>query len=270
MVSDRLRRRDNMKKLLLPLLGLAMCAGAVAVGWQPSRTADAQSSALCGTTHDALDTQELEFLHHLVDWRASVGLSGQLQTSAPLSAAAAWFAQHLVEEGIAGPTGHHDHNGNRWPERAVFCGYPQQFAYGSGEGVSFLYGSGPITVSPSEAVYGGTIGNFQHQGVTYPGSGAYINAGAPWPAKCVGAAHYSGQGGTAWIVIIAQYPADQACPQALTFEPPTQSDPTTTSTPSVTNTPTNSPTPTRTPSPTPTPTQEGFYSFAPQVVSNPD
>lgn len=261
MVSDRLpRRNDVMKKLLLPLLGLAMFGGAVAIGWQPSRTADAQSSSLCGTTHDNIDSGEHEFLQHLVDWRASVGISGSLQGSPPLNAAAAWFAQHLVENGVAGPTGHHDHNGNVWYQRAIDCGYPQQFAMGSGEGVSFLYGSGSISVSPYEAVYGGTVGNFQHQGVTYPGSGAYINAPNPWPAKCVGAGHYSGEGGTAWIVIIAQYPADQTCPQTLSFESPTQANPTAT----------NTPTPTRTPTPTPTPTPEGFHTFAPQVVSNPD
>lgn len=229
----------------------------------------AAATGPCGTAHDGLTSEEFEFIGHLEDWRAARGLnSADLEPSGPLNAAAAWFAQHLAEEGPYGNSGHLDHFGRAWYDRAIDCGYPSNFAMGSGEGTFFIQSGGSVNVGPYEAVYGGTIGTFAHQGVTYPGSGAYITAGSSWPAKCVGAAKYQSGNAVAWIVVIAQYPANQACPQPVTGTPPTSTP--TQGTIVSTPTPTASPSPTATPSPTPpvVPTATGLRAIAPQVVSD--
>ena len=56
----------------------------------------------CGTSHDAMDAEEYEFLGLLQNWRdANLSNSSPLQVSGPLNAAAAWFAEYQVQKGGA-------------------------------------------------------------------------------------------------------------------------------------------------------------------------
>lgn len=238
-------RKASLVRVLLPVTGIVMLAlgmGMLALGQGPD-TATAQGGP-CGTPHDALDGEEQEFLGLLEDWRDDNGRSpAELETSGALNAAAAWFAQHLMEEGPAGNSGHLDHYGRDWRERAEDCGYPGTAgfppSYGSGEGTGYLAGSGSIEVGPEQAL----------DLVTYPNSGVEIHTpGSPIPAKCVGVGRYE----TTWIVVIAQWPANEPCPESSAQG----ADPTATSTPTETEPATETPTPTPTETPTPTPTPE--------------
>jgi hypothetical protein len=257
------RRAAGLFAIALFALGavMALWAGVLTQG-QPSPVM-AQSGP-CGTTHDALDAQELEFLGHFRDWRAANNLTrADLEVSGALNAAAAWFAEHLVGGGAQG--GHVDAYGRNWAQRALDCGYSgttsggTPFAFGSGEGTFFLQAGGQLNVTPFEAVYGGTIGSFQHSGVTYPGSGAWLSVGGSLPGKCVGVGRAQNSAGTAvaWIVLVAQYPANAPCPESNVWVQPTASP-----TASPTATATASPTP----SPTPSPTAEPLWqSYAPGI-----
>lgn len=254
------------------VLGLAAIV-ALVVDDQPESVS---AAGPCGTAHDGLDTQELEFLDHFRNWRASNNRQlADVQVSGALNAAAAWFAQHIVEHGPNGD-GHTDHLGRRWAERAQDCGYPgvfQPFQYGSGEGTFYIVGGQRLNVSPYEAVYGGSIGTYQHNGVTYPGSGAWLSSASSNPAKCVGVGRYQSASGQslAWIVLVAQYPASSPCPQSIASPPtttPPTATPTATATP-VTPTATTTATPTATPSPTSEPEPgEEWESYAPGLSVN--
>lgn len=239
------------------VLAVAAVAGAGVITGPQSPAVQA-SNHLCGTSHDALDSQELEFLDHLRDWRAANNYQiADLEVSGALNSAAAWFAQHLVENGPAGPTGHHDHYERTQGQRALDCGYPSPYASVAGEGTFYLAAGQPFSVTPYEAVYGGSVFGFDHDGVTYPGSGAGSRGPAshPWPVKCVGAGRYQNASGTAhaWIVVIAQYPAGEACPGSTASPPPTA---TPSASPTMPATATPSPTATVEPTATPGPTQE--------------
>lgn len=214
----------------------------------------------CGTTHDAVDSEEQQLIGLLEQWRAQhVSGAPGLNVSGALSAAAAWYAQHQVEAGPFG--GHADQFGRTYWERARDCGYPSNYAMGSGEGVYVFGSSGNPHIGPAEAM----------AGLDYPGSGINMPAGSgSLPAKCVGVGVYRGGGTTAWIVIIAQYPAAQACP-ASSAQPPTPptTAPTTpagatntatsTSTSTSTATATATATKTATPTGTATPTAPAGY-----------
>lgn len=219
---------------------LALAAGLVLVTFGQGTDDAAAQGGPCGTAHDGLDQQEHTFIGLLEDWRAQNGYSpANLEPSSALNAAAAWFAQHLMEEGPAQNSGHMDHYGRDWRQRAQDCGYPgvyQPLYYGSGEGTGYLAGSGPIQVGPEQAL----------DLVTYPGSGVRIHTpGYSNPAKCIGVGRYK----TTWIVVIAQWPASQPCPEseAQDLEP----TPTATPTTPATATPTDTPVPTATPTPEP-------------------
>lgn len=253
-----------MKKLIsIAALGL-LGAGLLAVSLA-SRNATASAPGPCGTAHDAVSAEEAQLLGLLKSWRdANIAGSSSvaMEQSGALNAAAAWYAQQQVQAGPFG--GHLDQNGHTWVQRARDCGYGS-YAAGSGEGVYVVAGSGQLNVGPNEAM----------AGLQYPGSGISMPsmAGSSLPAKCVGVGVYREGNATAWVVIIAQYPASQPCP-ASTGAPPgpspsSTSSATATSTAtatgtSATATPTR--TPTRTPTPTATPTRQTFRSRLPQVA----
>ncbi|MFN8508788.1 MAG: hypothetical protein U0547_14655 [Dehalococcoidia bacterium] len=234
---------------LLAVLGAVLfCAAMLTGGSTPARAA----SGPCDPASASISGEEQEFLGLLQAWRnANIANSQQLTLSAPLSAAAAWFAEYQVSHGAMG--GHGDTYGRSFNDRARDCGYPAPYYNGLGEGVFGSGSSGGSNVPPSAAIIG----------ITYPGSGVYITAGSP-PVKCVGIAVARNQAGTltAWVALIAQYPAGTACPQTATTTSPSPS-PTTTagaSSPTATWTPTATtpagtvtPTPTATATATPTP-----------------
>ena len=269
MTNARLPRRRALAALVPGLAGamvLVIAGGMALMGSTQAEDAQATQN-LCGTDHDALDAGEQTFLGHLRDWRADEGLvEADLEVSGALNAAAAWFAQHLVEEGATPPNAHEDAYGRGWAERAVDCGYPDdQIIYGSGEGMLYLEDNKPLAVPPRDAVYGGTAGPHEHSGVTYRTptmSGAWLSRGGTLPAKCVGAAQYASSDGhkIAWVVVIARYPANEPCPDSNVSPPePTETPtvPPATATSAATETPTTAPpepTATSTPEPEPTTT----------------
>jgi len=237
---------------LLAVLGAVLfCTAMLTGGSTPARAA----SGPCDPYSAAISGEEQEFLGLLQQWRnANIPNSQQLTLSAPLSAAAAWFAEYQVSHGAMG--GHGDTFGRSFNDRARDCGYPAPYYNGLGEGVYGSGSSGGSNVPPSAAI----------AGITYPGSGVYITAGSP-PVKCVGVAVARNQAGTltAWVALIAQYPAGTACPQTTTATSPSPSptatagagSPTATRTPTATApagsvtpaTPTATPTATVTPAP---------------------
>lgn len=241
-------RRRPAVILLCAAIGLFAGAFGVFVAREPSLAVAAAGP--CGTSHDGLSAEESEFVGLLEAWRAARHFqSSALEVSAPLNAAAAWFAEYLVNGGEL--NGHFDSYGRNWFQRAIDCGYDPYYAQGSGEGVGFIAGSG---INP--ASFGATEGL---QLVDYPGSGITINAGGSLPAKCVGVGVYRSENAVAWIVVIAQWQAGWACPQDVTGE-------------SASPTPTSSPSPTPSPTPMPTPTPilaPEWRAYAPNVVSNP-
>ena len=211
---------------MLGVLGLLLCAPLMLV----DRDASAVSGT-CGTSHDGLDSEEATFLGLVQGWRdQNLANSTDLEVSGALNAAAAWFAQWQVESGA--PGGHNDNLGRNWVQRAADCGYPTTYAPGSGEATYAVASSGQLSIGAAEGA----------AGVVYPGSGVY--ADTPFttiPFKCAGAAVYRNAAGTvvAWVFVVAQFPAAQACPGS------------TGSVPSVTPTATASPTPTVSPTPLP-------------------
>jgi hypothetical protein len=240
-----------MRIALLSLLGLVLVAAA-GVGLIVASDRDAAAAGPCGTPHDDLDSGEVEFIALLQAWRDQnlVHPSAQLIASAPLNAAAAWQAEYLANHPFVF-NGHIDGEGRNWAERADDCGYDPFWSYGSGEGVFALAGSMAFDISPAEGV----------EGVLYPGSGAradFPSSPSQPPFRCIGVAKARNANSTsvAWIVVLAQFPASQDCPQALSTSPGPS--------PSPTHTPTASPTP----SPTPTPTQQtSWNSWAPGLTA---
>jgi len=256
-------RRFHPAALLLGATGLLILAAGIVLARGPLTASAAEGP--CGTSHDELTTEEISFLQNLADWRSANGYSSTFVTSGPLNAAAAWFAEYLVNGGQT--NGHSDSYGRTWVQRAIDCGYTgttsngTPLAYGSGEGTFFLQASVALDVGPYDAVFGGTVAGQTHQGVTYPSSGVHLPGTQSLPAKCIGAAKAQNASGTsvAWIVVIAQWQANVPCPQEITGTGGESSP-----TPTPTETPTVSPTPTSTPVPTPE-----WIAFAPAVVSNP-
>ncbi len=195
----------------------------------------------CGTSHDAVDGEEAQFLQLLQAWRdTNIANSSPLQQSGALNAAAAWFAEYQVSNGGFG--GHTDNLGRTWVQRAIDCGYDAYYAFGSGEGVYVVTSSAPLSIGPSQAL----------AGITYPSSGVRISAPPSLPAKCVGVAVKRNATGTAvaWVAVIAQLPSAQACPASTATTP----SPSASASSTLTNTPTPTATPTNTPTPSPTPT----------------
>ncbi len=244
-----------MRKLLL----FVLIAGAISMAVVALRLPDAEAAAgPCGTSHDAVDSEEAQFLSLLQQWRdQNLPNSSPLQLSGPLNAAAAWFAEYQVSKGGGG--GHYDNYGRNWAQRAADCGYPEFYALrATGEGVYAVAASAPPNVGPSQAVVG----------ITYPTSGAamWVPASGNYPpVKCVGVAVKRNAAGTvvAWVAVLAQYPSSQSCPEAATGGG--GSTVTATVTP---GTPTPSPTPTSTPTKTPSPTPVTYHAFAPLVSTD--
>ena len=158
----------------------------------------------CGTSHDAMDSEEYLLLPLIEQWRAAnLPYATPLEVSGALSAAAAWQAEYLATHTTGG--GHGDNYGRTWVERAIDCGYDGAtsggipYAYGSGEAVYALAGSFPLDIGPTEAL----------DGLVYPGSGLHITTpSSSLPAKCVGIAVYRTPDSTsvAWVVVIAWLP----------------------------------------------------------------
>ncbi len=225
--------------VLLPLTGLVLMVAGLLASETP-----AAAAGPCGTAHDGLDGPEQEFLALLGDWRAvNVTFHTPLEASGALNAAAAWFAQDMVQKGPFGD--HIDSLGRGWWQRAADCGYDEYFATGSGEGAYLATSpSDPVFVTPASAIDGMANQNRSESGIRIR------VAGDIWPVKCVGVGHYRNAAGTreAWVTVLAQFPAGESCPGSNAAPEET---PTNTATPTATATRTASPTPTKTATPQP-------------------
>jgi hypothetical protein len=211
----------------------ALAGAAVLFVSQP----DVSAAGPCGTTHDELDADEAALLSLFQDWRDdNLANSSTLTASGPLNAAAAWFAQYVSEGGVT--NGHSDNFGRDYFDRAIDCGWP--YFGGMGEG-------GVYTTSVAEA------------GSLLPGTSVATMQVPPTPnyppVKCAGVGRAGSGNDMVWIVLLAQFPANQPCPQSLSTAPGPS--------PSATNTPTPSPTPTKIP-------QTNWTTWAPGLASNED
>ena len=235
------------------ILLLAGLLSAVVAIFLATRGEEARAAGPCGTTHDAVDAEEQQFLGLLQAWRLQNVSNEPMEMSGALNRAAAWFAEYQVTNSAFG--NHNDSSGRNWAQRAIDCGYTAKltngidyWAQGSGEGI-FGAATGGAAVGPAAAL----AGMLSQQGSQ---SGIFITGSPPnFPAKCYGAAVYRSGAKVAWVVVIAQLPFNQSCPGGSGGGPPSTT--TTTSTATATATPTRTPTPSPTPSPTPTPRGDG-------------
>jgi hypothetical protein len=232
-----------MRIALLSLFGLVLVAAA-GVGLVVTSIPHAVAAGPCGTSHDALDADEAGLLAHFQAWRDdNLANSSQLNASGPLNAAAAWFAEYVAS---GGPTnGHSDKFGRDYFDRALDCGWP--YLGGMGEG-------GVYTESLAEAA--AMLPQTSVANMQVPPTPNYP------PVKCAGVGRATVGNTTVWIVLLAQFPTSQECPQALNTSPEPSPSPTPTASPS----PTSTASPTPSPTPTPTP-QTSWNSWAPGLTA---
>lgn len=227
-----------MKRLpfALLLLALAFAATTFALTREDARAAGGP----CNTANAGVTASEGQLFSQINTWRAGKGLPA-MTLSAPVNAAAQWFAEAMVANGLTG--GHTDQFGRSWEERLIDCGYPAQLVgWGSGEALApFLSGAGSV---PDAFTAITTARAGQQNGVQAP---------APW--ECGGVGYAANPNGTvkhAWVVVVTSAPSSAQCPQAVS--PGASATATTTATSTATNTPTPTKTPTPSPTPSPTPT----------------
>ena len=213
-------------RLLTALLVLPLLVGAaIALG----STMRAGADGPCGTSHDAMDAEEFAFLADLQDWRdANLENSSPLTPSGPLNAAAAWFAEYLAAGGST--NGHSDKYGRDYYDRALDCGWPPVLGR-MGEG-------GIFTTTAAQAAAA-----MPHKEFEVPNDPRY------YPLRCIGVGRAEADGETVWIMLLAQFPANQDCPSAQ-YSAQTASAP--------------SPTPIQTPEPTPS----SWRSWVPGIAND--
>jgi hypothetical protein len=229
-------------------LGFLFAAGAIVAGLQ-SGPEPASAIAPCGDP--AVSAEENDFLVRLNQWRSqNISSHKPLRHDTSLHRSAQGYANFLANNESMG--GHHA-DGSSWDARAVLCGYPADYAPGSGEGVSFLTSSTPVSMSAEAA-----LDNM----IDHGGSGVYIPGSTPgfW-YRCVGVGKASLSQGSvhrvAWVVVIAAGDPDAPCDadggavsaQASSSPSPTATTPTATATTPATATPTRTATPTNTTQP---------------------
>ena len=217
------------------VLGVSLAAG---------HPRDARALAACQTHTNT--SEEVAFVGLLQSWRnANIPGSYPLVYSAPLNAAAAGYAQFLVDHPGSGG---HDADGGNWASRAIQCGYPANIAAG-GEGLAVVQGSGTVSVSPQQAL--DIMAAEQYGGVHVPAI-----VGAP-QVRCVGVAKVRAASGheDAWVTLL--FGTYTTCPEPVVPQQPTSPTPSPSSTATKTQTPTSTPTKTPTPSPTPAPRTDG-------------
>lgn len=195
----------------------------------------------CGTSHDALNTDEAKMVGLVQQWRNdNVANPGPLQVSGVLNRAAAWFAQWQVDNGV--PGGHSDNLGRSWAQRIQDCGYDGYWYMGSGEAVTGIKSQGGANDSrmyiwPDDAL----------RQMTYPGSGLRNPGTAGSPVKCIGVAVVQQEPGgraVSWVVVVMQFDKGLDCPEAQGAV----------AGPSASPSPSASPNPSPSPSPSPSPT----------------
>ena len=234
--------RGSVSALVAGLGLLALALGVTMTGGRPQ---DARALAACQVHSNT--AEELAFIELLQMYRNQhIQGSYPLVLSAPLNAAAAGYAQFLIDHPGSG-----DHyadggtQGRAWADRAIQCGYPANIAAG-GEGLAVVQGSGPVSVDPQSAL------NIM-AAETYGGVNVPAIVGAP-QVRCVGVAKVRAANGRedAWVVLL--FGTYTTCPEPVTPPPPSTNA---SSTATKTSTPTSTPTKTPTPSPTPPPRTDG-------------
>jgi hypothetical protein len=231
---------------------------AVAAVYFSTRGEDVLAAGPCGTSHDAMDAEEQQFLGLLQAWRAGGVSNEPVEISGALNQAAAWFAQWQVTNNALG--GHQDSFGRGQGQRAIDCGYTIKTSYGvywasvAGEGV---FSPPPGATSGAQAALAGMVGQQGSQ------SGIFMTGTQNFPAKCYGVGKYSDGTKTAWVVVIVQQQFNLPCPAGSGGGGTVPA-----ASPSASSTP-NTPTLTPTVTPTATPTQKPvFYSWFSQLAKD--
>ena len=234
--------------------GTAVFTAAVVV---PFFGTDNSANAVAPCVAHANTSEETEFLALLQGWRNQrIGGSLPLTLSAPLNAAAAGYAQFLVDSPGAG--GHYA-DGADWVARASQCGYASS-AGGSagGEGLAVVEGGSTVSVGPQ-----GALDVMSAHG----GSGISIPSNVGLPVKCVGVAKATSSSGrkVAWVTLL--FAVSGSCPQAVSGGSG-GSTPVNTTTPSPTPTATRTATPAATATPTRPPDPRPFKAVIVQVAND--
>ncbi len=229
---------------------------AVTAVYFSTRGEDALAAGPCGTSHDAVDAEEQQFLSLLQNWRSTSGVSNEpVELSGALNKAAAWFAEWQVTNNGYGS--HNDSFGRSWIQRSIDCGHTAKltnkidyWAQASGEGI-FGAGTGGGAIGPEAALAGMLAQGAGHSGI-------YMNGTSNFPAKCYGVAVYRDGNEVAWVVVIGQLQFNLPCPGGSGGGG---------TVPAASPSPTTSPTASPTATPTATPTQKPvFYSWFSQLA----
>lgn len=221
--------------LWMALVGAALAALALTM------SADQRAEALtnCSVTHDALDSEEQQFLVLINQYRAQNGLN-PLTVSTNLNRAAAWMVEDMATKGYFS---HTDSFGRSPFQRAIDCGYP------TGAGENLAAGTTWSTAQAAFDAWRASPGHNQNMLTGFYqqiGIARYYRAGSPygwyWATNFGATNDGTGGGGSS-------------------------GQPTNTATP--TNTPTPTATPTRTPTPTPTQSAQPSPSPSPSASPSP-
>jgi hypothetical protein len=239
MPGPRSRTSGRLWRLVAPLAALAL-AGVIAVlGLQRE---DAGALAAC-VSHTNTE-EELQFNGLLQSWRdANIEGSYSLTVSSSLNAAAYGYAVYLAN--TPGAAGHYADGGAQgpaWADRAIQCGYPSGIAAG-GEGLAVVESSGPVSVSPQQALNVMT---------SEQGGGVWVPSDVGAPVKCVGTGKAVSADGrkVAWVTLL--FATFSTCPQAVSATP-ASSPPGATPSPSPSKSPSPSPSASASKSPSPSP-----------------
>ena len=232
-------------RLLAPLL---VIAGVVA--FAISARGGTPATAIAPCLPHANTAQESQMLSMVIAWRAqNVSGAGALAVSGPLNAAAAGYAQYLIDH--PGASGHYA-DGSDWSSRAQQCGFASNASgqAAGGEGLA-------RAASPADALA---------EMASHAGSGIWIPASVGLPVKCAGIAKATSADGTrtAWIVMLFARSGD--CPGPPLDPPPTFPSTGTTQTPANTATATASPLSTAIPTATSTPTASANYGLSVTIL----
>lgn len=214
-------------------------AGAVLAALALTMGADRRAEALtnCSVTHDALDSEEQQFLVLINQYRQQNGLA-PLTISTNLNRAAAWMVEDMATKGYFS---HTDSLGRSPFQRAIDCGYP------TGAGENLAAGTTWSSAQAAFDAWRASPGHNQNMLTGFYqqiGIARYYRAGSPygwyWATNFGATNDGTGGGGSS-------------------------GQPTNTPT----NTPTPTATPTRTPTPTPTLTQSAQPSPSPSPSPSP-
>lgn len=252
--------RHTTMPLWMALVGAVLAALALAVSGD--RRAEALTN--CSVTHDALDSEEQQFLMLINQYRQQHGLS-PLTISTNLNRAAAWMVEDMATKGYFS---HTDSLGRSPFQRAIDCGYP------TGAGENLAAGTTWSSAQAAFDAWRASPGHNQNMLTGYYqqiGIARYYRAGSPYGwywATNFGATNDGTGGGGSGPATNTPTPTPTNSP---TPPAPPTATPTSTPTARPTSTPTATPSasPTMPPTATPTPAQGSGGSGQPPSPTMP-